>query len=507
MTAADPSGVLVVGAGPAGLMLAAELTLAGVAVTVVDRLPSRSPYCRGFTLGPRSLDLLDRRGVVDRFLAEGPAVPYAMFADPGRPLDLTALDSGHPHLLGIAQTRVEELLEEWLAGLGVTVARGREVTGFTQDGDGVEVTIRTDGGTGRPRYGYLAGCDGSRSLVREVAGIGFPGTAATSYGLLADVSLADPGALPFGVTQGEHGSVFVIPRPGYVRIVLEEPEPPADRDEPVRPEYFQRVLDTVLGRRVGLTAPRWLSRFSDAARLADRYVSGRVVLAGDAAHIHPPAGAVGVDVALADAVNLGWKLAATVLGHAPDGLLESYHRERHRAGARVLRTTRAQTLLAGTDPALDPVRELFGELARDPGAARCLAGVVTGTDTRYGPDAPGRHPWLGALAPDLEVVTEGGPTRLAALLAPARPVLLVRETRALPAGTESRVDVHRVRCPGHPDHPGFEGFDGFDGLLIRPDGHTVWVSTAADPEPDHTLLAALTTWFGIRDGSPEHAGG
>jgi 2-polyprenyl-6-methoxyphenol hydroxylase-like FAD-dependent oxidoreductase len=479
--------IVVAGAGPAGLMLAAELTLAGAEVTVLDGLPERSPYCRGFNLNARSLELLDRRGIAGGFLAEGPTVPAGMFADPARPLDLTVMDTDHPYVLGIAQTRVEELLEQWLAELGVPVRWGHAVVDLEQDADGVEVTVESGGRRRRTRAAYLAGCDGSRSLVRKRAGIGFPGTPATGYGVLADVELVDPAALPFGMTKGERGTVFVIPRPGYVRIVLDDPEPPADRDEPVTLPYFQRLLDDQLGRRVELREPRWLTRFGDAARLADRYVAGRVVLAGDAAHIHPPTGAIGVNVALADAVNLGWKLAATALGHAPDGLLHSYHDERHEAGERLLRTIRAQAALAGHDPALAPVRDLFGEFVdRVPGAGKHLAELATGVSTRYDPKIPGDHPWLGRLAPNLELTLDGRRTSVAELLHPARPLLLRLGDRPLPAAG-GRVDTHDARCPGQP---------GLEGLLIRPDGHTAWVSTTADPQPDATLATALSTWFG-----------
>lgn len=479
--------VMVAGAGPAGLMLAAELALAGVEVAVVDRLPRRSPYCRGFTLNARSLELLDRRGIADRFLAEGPTVPYGMFADPSRPLDLTAMDTDHPYVLGIAQTRVEELLEQWLAELGVAVSWGHEVIDFDQDSDGVDVTVRVGGEHERRRVGYLAGCDGSRSAVRKLAGIGFPGTAATTYGLLADVELADPADLPYGMTDGERGTVFVIPRPGYVRIVLEEPTPPADRDEPVRLAYFQQMLNEVLGHPVELRDPRWLTRFSDVARQADRYVAGRVVLAGDAAHIHPPAGAVGVNVALADAVNLGWKLAATALGRAPAGLLDTYHQERHEVGARLLRTTRAQAILGRRGLDLDPVRDLFGELTDLPPVNTYLAELAAGVSTRYDPRIPGDHPWLGKLAPNLKLAIDDRHTSVAELLRPARPVFLHLGDRALPTGADGRVDTHRAHCPERPE---------LEGLLIRPDGHTAWVSTTTDPQPTDTLTAAWSSWFG-----------
>ncbi|NJP94924.1 hypothetical protein HCN51_36760 [Nonomuraea sp. FMUSA5-5] len=497
--------IMVAGAGPAGLMLAAELTLAGAEVTVVDALPERSPYCRGFTLNARSLELLDRRGIVGRFLAEGPAVPSSMFADPARPLDLTVMDSDHPYVLGIAQTRVEELLEEWLAELGVKVLWGHAVTDLEHDADGVEVTIERADGVGgaggsrrRVRAAYLVGCDGSRSLVRKRAGIAFPGTPATTFGVLADVELADPAALPFGVTKGERSTVFVIPRPGYVRIVLNEPEPPADRDEPVTLASFERLLAGQLGRPVELREPRWLTRFGDAARLAERYVAGRVALAGDAAHIHPPTGAVGVNVALADAVNLGWKLAATALGRAPDGLLHSYHEERHAAGERLLSTIGAQAALGGHDPRLAPVRDLFAQLVdRVPGVGKYLAELATGVSTRYDPKIPGDHPWLGRLVPDLELTLDGRRTSVAELLRRARPLLLRLGERPLPSAAGGWVDTCDVRCPGRPE---------LEGLLIRPDGHAAWVSTTSEPQPDSTLATALATWFGAPCGPVRQEG-
>ncbi|ANZ42403.1 hypothetical protein BBK82_01140 [Lentzea guizhouensis] len=413
-------------------MVAAELALAGVEVEVVDARSERWPHPRGFTLSARSLEILDRRGILDRFLAEGPVVQYGMFL-PGVFLDLSTMDTDHPYTLGIAQNRVEELLEEWLAELGVRVRWDSELLDFRQDEDGVDVLV----GGERRRVRYLVGCDGSRSTVRKRAGIGFPGVDATSHGLIADVE-ADFEAL-------RTGEVFVLPRPGYVRIVLDEPEP---RRGPVELAYVQELLDRKLGRVVPLENPRWLSRFSDAARQAETYVCDRVVLAGDAAHVHPPAGAVGVNVALADAVNLGWKLAATVQDRAPAGLLRTYHDERHPVGAQVLRTTRAQSLLGRDD--LAPVREMVADL----GVGKQLAELVTGVGTRYDPRIPGDHPWLGRLAPNVEV---GGRT-VAELLHPGKPVL---------------ADVPAV-----------------GKVLIRPDGHVAWVDDEA------TLTAALETWTG-----------
>ena len=273
-------------------------------------------------------------------------MPVTGFAGLDAPLSLADLDSDHPYTLGIPQTRTEELLEQRACEMGVPIRRGHEVIGLEQDADGVAIGVYGPDGKCTLRAAYLAGCDGGRSTVRKLAGIAFPGTEATRYWLLGDVGLTDPASLPVGSHRTPGGSVAVIPRPGYVRVITAERERPANRDAPVTLEEFRAAVRLALGRDVEMTAPRWLTRFGDAARQAERYVSGRVVLAGDAAHIHPPAGAQGLNVGLQDAFNLGWKLAAQVRGWAPAGLLESYHSERHAAGARVLLNTRAQVALA-----------------------------------------------------------------------------------------------------------------------------------------------------------------
>jgi 2-polyprenyl-6-methoxyphenol hydroxylase-like FAD-dependent oxidoreductase len=496
--------VLVVGAGPAGLMLAGELGLAGVRAEVIEQQPSRPGFCRGFNLNARSLDLLDRRGIAGLFLAEGPEVPVTSFAGLRRPLDLSTMDTGHPYVLGIAQTRVEELLEERAGSLGVPVRRGHRLTGLRQDARGVTATVEGAGGRHRLRARYLVGCDGGRSTVRKLAGIAFPGTAASRYTLLGDVELDAAAQLPFGPSTTPDGSVFVIPRPGYVRLITGEPEPPADRDAPVTLEYLQRVVDRALGRHVGLIRPRWLTRFGDAARQAERYVAGHVLLAGDAAHIHPPAGAVGVNVAIDDAMNLGWKLAATLRGRAPATLLDSYHAERHPVGARLLRDTRAQALLGAADERLEPVRDLFAEVvAGVPAANRYLAELVTGVGTRYPmPDGGARdHPWLGRLAPNLRLVTGTGETTLARLLSPGRPVLLdlgdAPGLRAAAAPRRPWLAVHRARCAEHP---------GPRAMLIRPDGHLAWICDAGIENPVASLSRALRTWFGEPPGASARRG-
>ncbi|MER7847730.1 FAD-dependent monooxygenase [Kitasatospora sp. NPDC096077] len=490
--------VLIVGAGPAGLLLAIELRLAGVDTVVLERHPQRPPYCRGFNLNARALDLLARRGLADRFIDEGWQVPHAAFSGLPVTLTLAGAHTDHPFSPGIPQTRVEEVLEAHALALGADIRRGHELRALTQDAECVTATVVADGREHRVRAGYAVGCDGGRSTVRRQAGIDFPGTASTAFTLLGDVEPADPAALPFGVSTGPGGSVFVIPRPGYVRIITADRQPPADRDEPVTLDRLRAAVAEALGRPVDLRAARWTTRFGNAARQAAEYVRGRVVLAGDAAHIHPPAGAIGVNLALDDAFNLGWKLAATVRGTAPAHLLDSYHEERHAAGARVLASTRAQVLLGTADDRLGPLVDLFTRVARHPAGNRALAETVTGLDTRYGTHPDTAHPWLGRLAPDLTLSTAAGPTRLSELLAPGRGVLLdltggsgagVRGAAVgeAAAGWADRVTTVTADCPEQP---------GLRAVLLRPDGHTGWLLRDAGQEDPDGLRQALRHWFG-----------
>ncbi|MFC7532058.1 FAD-dependent monooxygenase [Actinoplanes sp. GCM10030250] len=458
--------VLIAGAGPAGLMLACELRLAGVDVVVVERHETRPDFCRGFTLNARSLDLLARRGLAEPLVAEGWRVPHAAFTSLPVVLGLADAYTDHPFTLGIPQTRVEEFLEDHARELGADIRRGQELEALDVEADSVVATV----GGERLRAAYVIGCDGGRSTVRKHAGIAFPGTPATRFSLLGDVSLADPGALPFGVTTGPGGAVFLIPRPGYVRIVVEDPRP----DSPATLTSLQSAIDQALGRHVELIEPRWVTRFGDAARQAERYVSGRVILAGDAAHIHPPAGAIGVNVALDDALNLGWKLAATVRGTAPEHLLESYHSERHAAGQQVLASTQAQALLGNAGDDLRPLLDLLTRIAAHPAGNRAFADVVTALDTRYEMTPGGSHPWLGRLCPNLRVTTADGDTDVATLLSGGRPVLIGDATAQGP------LDVVAATFPDHPD---------LRAILLRPDGHTAWVGGDG-------LDEALRHWVG-----------
>jgi 2-polyprenyl-6-methoxyphenol hydroxylase-like FAD-dependent oxidoreductase len=483
--------VVIAGGGPTGLMLACELALAGLGTVVLERLPERPGFCRGFNLNARSLELLDRRGLVERFLADGWRVPVTSFAGLEPPLSLADLDSDHPYVLGIPQTRTEELIEQRAIELGVPIRRGHEVVSLSREEDGVDVGVNGPDGGYTVRAAFLAGCDGGRSAVRRLAGIAFPGTEATGFWLLGDVDPADPAALPVGSHRTPSGSVFVIPRPGYVRVITAERQRPADRDAPVTLDAFQETVRAALGRDVEFNGSRWLTRFGDAARQAERYVDGRVVLAGDAAHIHPPAGAQGLNVGLQDAFNLGWKLAAQVRGWAPSGLLESYHAERHVEGARVLLNTRAQVALADPSEKFDPLRAFFGELAALEPVRRRLIESVTGVGTRYTIEADERHPLLGRLAPNLPLETSGGPSKVSELLHRGRGVLLDLDdrpaVRAEAAAWSDRVDS--VVARSEDDH-------GTAALLIRPDGYTAWVASKESTDGRRGLQCALRTWFG-----------
>jgi 2-polyprenyl-6-methoxyphenol hydroxylase-like FAD-dependent oxidoreductase len=477
--------VLIIGAGPAGLLLACELRLAGIDTTLVERHPERPDFCRGFNLNARALDLLARRGLAERFIAEGWQVPHAPFTSLPVTLSLEGAATDHPYSLGIPQIRVEEILEETALARGTTLLRGHELRELRQSPTTVTATIAGPDGEYRIEAAYVVGCDGGRSTVRKQAGIAFPGTAAKLHMLLGDVELADPVALPPGNHPGPAANVFVIPRPGYVRVLVADPDPPAnqDRDEPVSLPRFQAVLDTTLGRDVEIRRARWLTRFGDAARQAEEYVRGRIILAGDAAHIHPPAGAIGVNVALDDAFNLGWKLAATVRGTAPAHLLASYHTERHAVGERLLASTRAQVALTELAEQGAPLAELLTRVARHPGGNRAFAETLIGLDTTYEmyPHAEQSHPWLGRLAPDLRLNGDGG-RRLTGLLESGRAVLVdfteQQRFRLLAAKWAGRVNAVSARSSEHPE---------LRALLIRPDGHTAWVAHIDDNPVDKSV--------------------
>ncbi|MFF4442359.1 FAD-dependent monooxygenase [Streptomyces sp. NPDC001621] len=496
--------VIIAGAGPTGLMLACELRLAGVDVLILERRAELNGESRAGGLHARSVELFDQRGIADRFLAAGRKGPFGHFSF--IPLDIGSLPTRYPFALAIHQSRVEQLLEERTRELDVPLRRGAEVVGARQNGSGVEVEIASAEGAERLRADYLVGCDGGRSTVRKLAGIGFPGTPATLTALVGDVKLTDP---PPGIVFGdesrrEHGSfmIFDSDQPGLRRVITMEFDKVTHRDTPVTLETLREALVKIAGTDFGMHSPHWLSSFSDAARQAERYRDGRILLAGDAAHIHFPSSGQGMNLGLQDAVNLGWKLAAVVNGQAPDELLESYHAERHAATERMLGNIRAQTALWRPDALTDALRDVFGTLVGIEDVNRYLGGACTQLDVRY-PLGDG-HAVLGRRMPDLDIKTPYGPLRVFELLHAARPVLLdfggLSALHTALDGWQDRVDLVEAQCQD--DHwtlPVIGEVLAPAAVLLRPDGHVAWAGSADGSGTDDdtaALEAALTRWFG-----------
>ncbi|ANN20159.1 hypothetical protein SD37_34230 [Amycolatopsis orientalis] len=480
--------VVVAGCGPVGAFLAAELRLAGTSVVVLERLAEPDPHSRAFRLQTRTLELLDHRGLLGRFEATAIKIPKTHFAAIRPPLlDLDRLDSEHPFTLGIPQARTEDYLEEHARGLGAEIRRGHEITGLDQDDAGVRIAVSGPDGDYELTAGYLVGCDGGRSTVRKLAGIGFPGRAGQVSALLGDVTLDAPDEFPSGIpgtVRTPDGLVMAVGMPGEgIRVFTCEfgREVPG-RDVPVTLEELRAAVRRVTGRDIGMSEPTWLARFTDASRLADSYRKGRVFLAGDAAHVHFPIGAQGLNLGLQDAMNLGWKLGARLTGTAGEDLLDTYDRERRPAAERVILETRAQLALMDPAETIDPVRELFRELLAIEEVNLHLSRLLTGLDARY-PAPEGAHRLVGGLVPP--VALDGG-VRVAELLRSARPVLLDLTGRfPLPDGWADRVE--RV------EHKAAEGA-GPAAILIRPDGYVAWAAEEGDG--DQGLAEALTAWFG-----------
>jgi 3-(3-hydroxy-phenyl)propionate hydroxylase len=483
--------VVVVGAGPTGLMVAGELRLAGVDVAIVERRPT--PELVGSRAGgfhSRTIEILDQRGIADRFLGEGKtyAVPYGG----GLTLDIRDFPTRHPYTLGLWQNHIERILAGWIDELAVPIHRGLEVTGVVRDDDGV--VVRLTGGK-EMRATYVVGADGGRSAVRKAAGIEFPGWEATTSALIAEVEVTEE--LPKGVkydASGLHGLSFMEDGP-TVRVVTSEPEV-GITTEPTLADLREN-LTAVYGTDFGVHSPTWISRFTDATRQAAAYRSGRMLLAGDAAHIHSPAGGQGIGLGIQDAVNLGWKLAQVVKGISSDRLLDTYHAERHPADARALEYSKAVSALQRHDPRITAVRDLMDELVAMDGPRRHVVGLISGLSVQY--DLGEGHPLLGRRMPDLDLVTDDGVVRVYSLLHAARPVLVNLGTPGSIAMERWADRVHLVDASyaGAWELPVIGMVEAPTAVLVRPDGHVAWVGDGTRSG----LEDALVTWFGTKDAS------
>jgi 2-polyprenyl-6-methoxyphenol hydroxylase-like FAD-dependent oxidoreductase len=483
MTAYD---VAVVGGGPVGMWLAAELHRGGVRPVVLERRAERPPYSKALTIYPRTLEQFAMRGLAGRWLAEGTPVPSAHFAILKNRLDFSFLDTRYPYTLFLPQRRTEELLEEHLTELGVPYLKRHAVTGLRQDETGVDLDVDTPQGPAVIRAGYAVGCDGAGSLVRAAAGIDFEGTPDTWRTILGDVELTDPPQAPALTLNQPGGSIYVL-EIGGGRHRVAVIDHTTLYDPPGKPVTFAdlrasalRLAGTDFGMRE--TSDAWLSRVGNAARQAARYRAGRVLLAGDAAHIHYPAGGQGLNLGLQDAGNLGWKLAAEIRGGAPAGLLDSYHAERYPVGLDVIDDAMAQCgLLANPSREGIALRDRFNAiLGAHPSLCRELAIRLSGLAIRYPP--------AGQRAPDLDLRDAPAAT-IYGLLHPAKFVLLhLKSGRPdrpdSPAGVTGRLDVVTAELAA--DYPEWAGTRT---ILIRPDGYIAWASDADDPAP-------LATWLG-----------
>lgn len=487
--------VIVVGAGPAGLVLAAELRLGGVEVIVLDRLKEPSGESRGLGFTARTMELFDQRGLLPRFGAIESS-PLGHFG--GIPLDYGVLEGAHFGARGIPQARIEAILGEWAAELGVQVMRGWEASGLTDDGGGVDLEAEGPAGPRRLRSRFVVGCDGGRSFVRRAAGFDFPGTNATIEMFLADVAGCNLRARQIGEKK-PGGMVMCAPQgEGVDRIIVcERGTPPRQRTEPPSFPEVADAWERLTGEDIHGGTPLWVSSFGDATRQATEYRRGSVLLAGDAAHTHLPAGGQGLSVSVQDAMNLGWKLAATVRGWAPPTLLDSYHAERHPAGARLLMNTRAQGFLYLGGAEVEPLRTVFAELMEFADVGRHLAGTVSGLDLCYDV-GPGDHPLLGRRIPSRKLLTAEGETTTVDLLHQGRGVLLDLTAhpgmRHIAARWQDRINV--VRAQSH-EIPDGSPLAETTGVLIRPDGYVAWAGPDATSGPDDEgLVVALNRWFG-----------
>jgi 3-(3-hydroxy-phenyl)propionate hydroxylase len=485
--------LVIAGGGPTGLMLAGELALAGVDVAIVERRSSSDELIgsRAGGMTSRTIEVLDQRGIADRFLSQGRVGQVGHFS--GIFLDVSDLPTRHNYGLALPQYRIERTLADWVGELGVPIYRGREVTGFAQDDTGVDVQL--PGGKSL-RAEYLVGCDGGRSQVRKSAGIDFPGWDPSTSCLVADVEMGEQP--PWGMHRdGGFHSFFKLEDGGPVRVMVAEPQV-GQTSEPTLRDLSDALI-VARGTDYGIRSATWISRFTDVTRQAVFYRDRRVLLAGDAAHVHFPIGGQGLNTGVQDAVNLGWKLAQVVKGTSPEILLDSYHDERHPVAARVLHNTMAQTALNGPGERTEALRDTMSELLSMEEPRKHIAAMMCGLDIHY--DLGEGHPLLGRRMPDLDVITSGGTVRVYSLLTEARPVLLNLDApgRFDVTPWADRVRLIDAKYGGTWELPVFGVVTAPAAVLIRPDGYVAWVEDPSRPGPatHHPGLPnALTTWFG-----------
>jgi len=481
--------VVIAGGGPTGLMLAGELALAGVDVAIIERRASQDLVgSRAGGLHARAIEVLDQRGIADRFVSQGQPHEAVRFHVS---LDISDFPTRHNYILALRQNHIERTLAEWVAELAVPIYREREVTGFAQDDTSVAVDI-SDGQSIHAHY--LVGCDGGRSLVRKAAGIEFPGWDPTVSWLIFEADMSEEPQWGFRHDALGTHAIGKLEEQGRVRIggALTEQQLGSGREPTLRD--VSEALIAVYGTDFGIHSPVWISRFTDMTRQAAAYRKGRVLLAGDAAHVHPPLGGQGLNIGVQDAVNLGWKLAQVIKRTSPASLLDTYHTERHPVGARALRNTMAAVALRRPDDRTKALGAIVSELLDSDGARRCVAGQMSGLDIHY--DLGAGHPLLGRRMPDLDLITAKGPLRVFTLLHAARPVLL---NLGEPGSADltltpwaDRVQLIDARYTGEWELPVLGSVTAPAAVLIRPDGYVAWVGD----QNRMGLLEALTTWFG-----------
>ena len=479
--------VVIAGGGPTGLMLAGELALAGVDVVIVERRASQDlDGSRAGGLHSRTIEVLDQRGIAERFLAAGQVMPIQ--GSPGSRWTSATSPPATTTCSRCGRATSSRILADWVGELGVPILRGREVVGFAQDDTGVDVELSDDTSL---RAEYLVGCDGGRSVVRKAAGIDFPGLDPSTSWMIAEVEMDEEPEIGM---RREGGGIGPVDRADGGGPYRGRAEGTSTSNTPASPRLqdLREALVAAYGTDYGVHSPTWISRFTDMTRQAASYRHGRVLLAGDAAHVHPPQGGQGLNTGVQDAVNLGWKLAQVVNGTSPESLLDTYHAERHPVGARVLRNTMAQVALSSPDDRHQALRDTMTELLSMDEPRRRIAAMLSGLDIHY--DLGEGHPLLGRRMPDLDVHTADGPTRVFTLLHDARPVLL---NLGEPGGFDIAPWANRVRLvdaehDGVWELPVLGEVAAPPAVLIRPDGHVAWAGDLTDPE----LPRALATWFG-----------